>query len=62
MMRNTESKKKRKKRPKPKPYDTPKIAGERVQIDVKYVPKECLVEGIRKLYQYTTVDECTRLR
>jgi transposase len=55
-------KKQRKKKHKSKPYDTPKIAGERVQIDVKYVPKNCLVEGMPKLYQYTAVDECTRLR
>lgn len=55
-------KKQRKKRHVPQPYDTPKMAGERVQIDVKYVPKECLVTGIPKLYQYTAVDEATRLR
>jgi len=55
-------KKQRRKKHIPKPYDTPKIAGERVQIDVKYVPKECLVEGMPKLYQYTAVDEATRLR
>jgi transposase len=52
----------RKKRHVPQPYDTPKIAGERVQIDVKYVPRDCLVPGMPKLYQYTAVDECTRLR
>lgn len=55
-------KKQRKRRHKPKPYETPKKAGERVQIDIKYVPRECLVKGIPKLYQYTAVDECTRLR
>ena len=55
-------KKQRKKRHIPQPYDTPKMAGERVQIDVKYVPTECLVTGIPKLYQYTAVDEATRLR
>ncbi len=54
--------KQRKKKYVPKPYDTPKIAGERVQIDVKFVPSECLVAGTPKLYQYTAVDECTRLR
>ena len=32
--------------------------GERVQIDVKYVPKVCLYG--EKLYQYTLVDECSR--
>lgn len=55
-------KKQRKKRHVPKPYDTPKLAGERVQIDVKYVPRACLVKGSPKLYQYTAVDESTRLR
>jgi transposase-like protein len=55
-------KKQRKRRHVPQPYETPKIAGERVQIDVKYVPKDCLVKGLPQLYQYTAVDECTRLR
>lgn len=55
-------KRQRKKRYAAQPYETPKVAGERVQIDVKYVPKECLVEGRTKLYQYTAVDETTRLR
>lgn len=55
-------KKQQKKKHKPQPYDTPKIAGERIQVDVKFVPKECLVKGMPKLYQYTAVDECTRLR
>lgn len=55
-------KKQRKKKYVPKPYETPKTPGERVQIDVKYVPKECLVKGMPKLYQYTAVDEATRLR
>ncbi len=35
-------KKQRKKRHVPQPYDTPKKAGERIQIDVKYVPKRVL--------------------
>ena len=52
----------RRKKYTPKPYETPKVAGERVQIDVKYVPNECLVKGVPKLYQYTAVDEATRLR
>ena len=55
-------KKQRKKRYEPQPYDTPKTAGERVQIDVKYVPSACLVKGMPKLYQYTAIDEATRLR
>ena len=55
-------KKQRKRQYKPKPYETPKTAGERVQIDVKFVPNDCLLTGMPKLYQYTAVDECTRLR
>lgn len=55
-------KRQRKKRHKAQPYDTPKIAGERIQIDVKYVPKECHAPGLSQMYQFTAVDECTRLR
>lgn len=43
---------------KPKPYDGGAYPGERVQIDVKYVPKTCLYG--EKLYQYTLVDEYSR--
>jgi len=43
---------------KPKVYDGGTFPGERVQIDVKYVPKECLYG--EKLYQYTLVDEFSR--
>lgn len=55
-------KKQRKRKHVPKPYETPKTAGERVQIDVKYVPRSCLAPGVPQLYQFTAVDECTRLR
>jgi len=55
-------KKQRRKKHVSRLYDTPKTAGERVQIDVKYVPKECLVEGMPKLYQYTAIDEAARIR
>jgi len=55
-------KKQRKKQYVPQPYDTPKMPGERVQIDVKYVPSACLVKGTPKLYQYTAIDEATRIR
>lgn len=54
--------KQRKRRHKAQIWDTPKVAGERVQIDVKYVPKACHVEGLEQMYQFTAVDECTRLR
>ena len=40
--------------------------GERVQIDVKYVPRECMSEELKKIgeryYQYTAIDEYTRQR
>ena len=40
--------------------------GERVQIDVKYVPKECMSKELREIgeryYQYTAIDEYTRKR
>ena len=53
---------------KSKPYEQMNHPGERVQIDVKYVPKECLSpEFIEKyqsteLYQYTAIDEYSRYR
>jgi hypothetical protein len=43
---------------KPKPYDGGKFPGERVQLDVKYVPRKCLYG--EKLYQFTVVDEYSR--
>ena len=43
-----------------------KYPGERVQIDVKYVPRECMSKELQELgeryYQYTAIDEYTRLR
>jgi len=40
--------------------------GEKVQIDVKYVPRECMSQELKekgeKFYQYTAIDEYTRLR
>lgn len=53
---------KKKKRPTKrnwKPYQRAEYPGQKVQIDVKYVPGECIVNG-NKYYQYTAVDECTR--
>ena len=48
----------RKKR-KNKPYQRAAYPGQKVQVDVKYVPSECVTDG-NKYYQYTAVDECTR--
>lgn len=48
-----------KKRRKNKPYQRAEYPGQKVQVDVKYVPSDCVTDG-RKYYQYTAVDECTR--
>ncbi|MEO2508084.1 DDE-type integrase/transposase/recombinase [Clostridium paraputrificum] len=47
-----------------KPYVTPTVPGAKIQIDVKYVPTCCLVGDLKgtKLYQYTAIDEASRLR
>ena len=44
---------------KPKAFPRAQYPGQKVQIDVKYVPTECVADG-RKYYQFTAVDECTR--
>lgn len=44
---------------KPKPYQRADYPGQKVQLDVKYVPISCAANG-EKYYQYTAVDECTR--
>lgn len=50
----------------PKPYEQMTHPGERIQIDVKYVPKNCLTREILEkeegYYQYTAIDEYTRQR
>ena len=50
----------------PKAYQQMTYPGQRVQVDVKYVPMKCLTEELRKMgeryYQYTAIDEYTRLR
>lgn len=43
----------------PKPYKRADYPGQKVQIDVKFVPAYCVANG-QKYYQYTAVDECTR--
>ena len=54
----------KKRRHRPKPYEPILVPGERFQVDVKYVPKRCLVGGLSKksCFQYTAIDECTRWR
>ncbi len=44
---------------KAKPYKRADYPGQKVQVDVKFVPSYCVVNGA-KYYQYTAVDECTR--
>ena len=54
----------------PKPYEKMQYPGQRVQIDVKYVPSSCLVgeavedakENGGYYYQYTFIDEYSRFR
>ena len=36
--------------------------GERVQVDVKVVPRKCIADPELRLFQYTAIDEFTRLR
>jgi hypothetical protein len=45
-----------------KPYEQMTHAGERVQVDVKVVPRRCITDPTLKLYQYTAIDEYGRLR
>ena len=44
---------------KKKAYERAEYPGQKIQLDVKYVPSECAING-KKYYQYTAVDECTR--
>lgn len=47
------------KKRKPKPYKRADYIGQKVQIDVKFVPSYCVVDG-KKYYEYIAVDECSR--
>ena len=51
-----------KKRYTPKPYEQMTYPGQRVQVDVKVVPRRCIADPELKLYQYTAIDEYSRLR
>lgn len=48
----------------PQPYDTPLMVGAKMQMDVKYVPRECNKGEFKEewLYQYTIIDEASRER
>lgn len=56
-MKSLKPKKKAKR--KPKPYKRAAYIGQKVQVDVKFVPSECVVNG-HKYYEYIAVDECSR--
>ena len=47
-----------------KPYEQMTYPGQRIQIDVKFVPAVCLVNEAKgqKFYQYTAIDEYSRWR
>ena len=47
---------------KPKPYEQITYPGQRVPVDVKVVPRCCIANPELRLYQYTAIDEFTRLR
>lgn len=44
---------------KPMEYERALYPGQKIQMDVKFVPSYCISNG-QKYYQYTAVDECTR--
>ena len=52
----------KKKTARPKPYEQMTYPGQRVQVDVKVVPLRCIANPELRLYQYTAIDEFTRLR
>lgn len=47
-----------------KPYEQMSYPGQRIQIDVKFVPSVCLVNEAKRhhFYQYTAIDEYSRWR
>jgi transposase InsO family protein len=51
-----------KKKVVPTPYEQMLYPGQRVQVDVKVVPRSCIADPDLKLYQYTAIDEFSRLR
>ena len=53
---------KKKKTYTPKPYEQMTYPGQRVQVDVKVVPRRCIADPELRLFQYTAIDEFTRLR
>lgn len=52
----------KKKRSKAKPYEQMQYPGQRIQIDVKVVPRCCIADPTLQLFQYTAIDEFSRIR
>ena len=46
----------------PKPYQQMTRPGERIQVDVKVVPRRCIADPELRLFQYTAIDEFSRIR
>ena len=53
---------KKKKSYVPKPYQQMTYPGQRIQVDVKVVPRRCITDPKLRLFQYTAIDEFSRLR
>ena len=45
-----------------KPYEQMQYPGQRIQVDVKHVPRKRIADPELRLYQYTAIDEFSRLR
>ncbi len=53
----------RKNKYQPKPHKQMRYVGQRVQVDVKAVPRVCILDkSWKRYYQYTAIDEYSRLR
>ena len=56
----------KKKESEPAEWESGRYPGEKIQVDVKYVPKKCMSPELQakgeRYYQYTAIDEYTRLR
>lgn len=51
-----------KKTHQPKPYEQMTYPGQRIQIDVKVVPRSCITDPQLRLFQFTAIDEFSRMR
>ena len=56
----------KKKESEPNEWVSGEYPGDKIQVDVKYVPKKCMSKELQekgeKFYQYTAIDEYSRLR